>query len=112
MDVITSIISSPILWIVIVGWYFVAKTIRIVPQQSAWVVERLGRYHATLNPGLNFIVPFIDSLAYKHSLKEIPLDVPKQICITRDNTQIGVDGIIYFQVKDPQKASYGSQDYI
>ncbi len=106
------ILTSPFFWIVFVGFLFIAKAIKIVPQQSAWVVERLGKYHSTLNPGLNFLVPFIDTVAYRHSLKEIPLDVPKQICITRDNTQIGVDGILYFQVKDPHKASYGSQNYI
>lgn len=111
-DMLLAILLSPVLWIVIVGWFFVAKSIKIIPQQSAWVVERFGKYRVTLNPGLNFLVPFIDHVAYKHSLKEIPLDVPKQICITRDNTQIGVDGILYFQVKDPHKASYGSEDYI
>jgi regulator of protease activity HflC (stomatin/prohibitin superfamily) len=83
-----------------------------VPQQNAWVVERLGKYHATLTPGLNFLVPFVDVVAYKHSLKEIPLDVPSQICITRDNTQLQVDGILYFQVTDPTRASYGSSNYI
>src|SRR6185369_10687788 len=98
------ILTSPFFWIVFVGFLFIAKAIKIVPQQSAWVVERLGKYHSTLTPGLNFLVPFIDAVAYRHSLKEIPLDVPKQICITRDNTQIGVDGILYFQVKDPHKA--------
>lgn len=112
MEILLQVLTSPILWIVVVGWYFVARSIKIVPQQSAWIVERLGRYHSTLTPGLNFLMPFIDSVAYRHSLKENPLDVPKQICITRDNTQIGVDGIIYFQVKDPQKASYGSEDYV
>ena len=76
-----------------------------MPQQHAWVVERLGKYHATLAPGLNFVVPFIDRVAYKHILKEIPLDVPRQVCITRDNTQLQVDGILYFQVTDPMRAS-------
>ena len=66
---------------------FIMRTVKVVPQQSAWIVERLGKYHATLNPGLNFLGPFIDRVAYRHSLKEIPLDVPSQICITRDNTQ-------------------------
>ena len=66
---------------------FIMRTVKVVPQQSAWIIERLGKYHATLNPGLNFLVPFIDKVAYRHSLKEIPLDVPSQICITRDNTQ-------------------------
>jgi regulator of protease activity HflC (stomatin/prohibitin superfamily) len=91
---------------------FVFKTIKVVPQQHAWVVERLGKYHATLPPGLNIVLPFIDRIAYKHVLKEIPLDVPPQVCITRDNTQLQVDGILYFQVTDPMRASYGSSNYI
>jgi regulator of protease activity HflC (stomatin/prohibitin superfamily) len=86
--------------------------VRIVPQQNAWVIERLGKFYRVLEPGLNLIIPFFDRVAYKHSLKEIPLDVPEQICITRDNTQLTVDGIIYFQVIDPRLASYGSSDYI
>jgi regulator of protease activity HflC (stomatin/prohibitin superfamily) len=90
----------------------VIEGVRVVPQQSAWVVERLGRFHATLEPGLNIIVPFIDRVAYRHSLKEVPLDVPEQVCITRDNTQLAVDGILYFQVTDPRLASYGTSDYI
>jgi len=89
-----------------------AQAIKIVPQQHAWVVERLGRYYATLTPGANIVLPFIDRVAYRHSLKEIPLDVPSQICITRDNTQLQVDGVIYFQVTDPMKASYGSSNYL
>jgi len=96
----------------IVALVFVFKTINVVPQQHAWVVERLGKYHATLGPGLNIVVPFIDRIAYKHILKEIPLDVPSQVCITKDNTQLQVDGIIYFQVTDPMRASYGSSNYI
>ena len=95
-----------------VALIFIFKSIKIVPQQSAYVVERLGRFHATLAPGLNIVVPFVDKLAYRHDLKEIPLDVPSQICITRDNTQLQVDGILYFQVTDPRLASYGSSDYI
>jgi regulator of protease activity HflC (stomatin/prohibitin superfamily) len=91
---------------------FVFKTINVVPQQHAWVVERLGKYHATLGPGLNIVVPFIDRIAYKHVLKEIPLDVPPQVCITRDNTQLQVDGVLYFQVTDPMRASYGSSNYL
>jgi regulator of protease activity HflC (stomatin/prohibitin superfamily) len=90
----------------------ISRGIRVVPQQNAWVVERLGKYHATLKPGLNLLLPFIDSVAYKHSLKEIPLDVPSQVCITKDNTQLQVDGIVYFQVTDPMRASYGSSSYI
>lgn len=91
---------------------FVAKAIRIVPQQNAWVVERLGKYDRTLSPGLSVIIPFVDRVAYKHSLKEVPLDTPSQVCITKDNTQLAVDGVLYFQVTDPQRASYGSSNYI
>ncbi len=91
---------------------FIIRSIKVVPQQNAWVVERLGKYNRTLAPGLSFLVPFVDSVAYKHSLKEIPLDVPSQVCITRDNTQLTVDGILYFQVTDPMRASYGSSNYI
>ena len=90
----------------------IAKGIKIVPQQHAWVLERLGRYHATLTPGLSIVVPFVDRVAYKHVLKEIPLDVPSQVCITRDNTQLQVDGVLYFQVTDPMKASYGSSNFV
>jgi regulator of protease activity HflC (stomatin/prohibitin superfamily) len=90
----------------------VAEGVRIVPQQNAWVVERLGKFHQVLEPGMNLIVPFIDRIAYKHSLKEVPLDVPEQICITKDNTQLAVDGIIYFQVVDPRLASYGTSNYV
>ena len=98
--------------IVALAVVFVIEGVRVVPQQSAWVVERWGRYHATLEPGLNIIVPFIDRVAYRHSLKEVPMDVPEQVCITRDNTQLGVDGILYFQVTDPRLASYGTSDYV
>lgn len=98
--------------LLIIAVIFVAKSVKVVPQQSAWVVERLGKYHSTLTPGLNVLVPFVDRLAYEHSLKEIPLDVPSQICITKDNTQLQVDGILYFQVTDPMRASYGASNYI
>ncbi|MBS1197945.1 MAG: stomatin 2 [Proteobacteria bacterium] len=91
---------------------FVIESVRVVPQQNAWVVERLGKFHAVLAPGLNVIVPFFDKVAYRHLLKEVPLDVPEQVCITRDNTQLAVDGILYYQVTDPQRASYGSSNYI
>ncbi|WP_284619957.1 SPFH domain-containing protein [Aquabacterium humicola] len=96
----------------VIAAIFVIRSVKVVPQQNAWVVERLGKYHATLTPGLNFLVPFVDRLAYRHSLKEIPLDVPSQVCITKDNTQLTVDGILYFQVTDPMRASYGSSNYI
>jgi len=98
--------------ILIVVAIIVAKGVRVVPQQSAWVVERLGKYHGTLLPGLNLVIPFIDNVAYKHSLKEFPLDVPSQVCITKDNTQLAVDGVLYFQVTDAKMASYGASDYI
>src|SRR5450830_1044811 len=91
---------------------FIARSIKIVPQQHPWLVERPGRYHSTLTPGPKLLIPFVDNVAYRHSLKEIPLDVPSQICITRDNTQLQVDGILYFQVTDPMRASYGSSNYI
>jgi regulator of protease activity HflC (stomatin/prohibitin superfamily) len=96
----------------VIAIIFVMKTIKIVPQQHAWVVERLGKYDRTLTPGLSFVVPFIERVAYRHSLKEVPLDVPSQVCITKDNTQLQVDGIIYFQVTDPMRASYGSSNYV
>ena len=91
---------------------FIIQSVKVVPQQNAWVKEHLGKYAGTLTPGLNFLIPFIERVAYKHSLKEIPLDVPSQVCITRDNTQLQVDGILYFQVTDPMRASYGSSNYI
>ena len=101
-------------WIFLLGVViaFVIEGVRIVPQQSVYVVERFGRFHAVLEPGLNFIVPIFDRIAYRHSLKEVPLDVPEQVCITKDNTQLGVDGILYYQVTDPRLASYGSSNYI
>jgi regulator of protease activity HflC (stomatin/prohibitin superfamily) len=103
------IIALVLLAVVVI---FIVQSVKVVPQQNAWVVERLGKYHATLTPGLNILVPFVDRLAYKHSLKEIPLDVPSQVCITKDNTQLTVDGILYFQVTDAMRASYGSSNYI
>jgi regulator of protease activity HflC (stomatin/prohibitin superfamily) len=94
------------------GIAVVVEGVRIVPQQQAWVVEHLGKFDKVLEPGLNFINPFLARVAYKHSLKEVPLDVPEQICITKDNTQLSVDGILYFQVVDPRLASYGSSNYV
>ena len=96
----------------IVAVIVVIQAFRVVPQQHAWVVERLGRFYAVLQPGLNLIIPIVDRVAYRHDLREIPLDVPSQICITRDNTQLQVDGILYFQVTDPKLASYGSSNYV
>ena len=96
----------------VIAIIFIARSLKIVPQQNAWVVERLGKYDRTLTPGLSLLVPFVDRVAYKHSLKEVPLDVPSQVCITKDNTQLQVDGILYFQITDPMRASYGSSNYI
>ena len=96
----------------VIAVIFITQSIKVVPQQHAWVVERLGKYNGTLMPGLNFLVPFVDKVAYKHLLKEVPLDIPSQVCITRDNTQLQVDGILYFQVTDAMRASYGSSNYI
>ena len=96
----------------VVALIVIIRAIRVVPQQHAWVVERLGRFYAVLEPGLNFVIPFVDRVAYRHDLREIPLDVPSQVCITKDNTQLQVDGILYFQVTDPKLASYGSSNYI
>ena len=96
----------------VIAVIFIGQSVKVVPQQHAWVVERLGKYNGTLTPGLNFLVPFIDKVAYKHLLKEVPLDIASQVCITRDNTQLQVDGILYFQVTDAMRASYGSSNYI
>ena len=96
----------------VIAAIFITQSVKVVPQQHAWVVERLGKYTVTLTPGLNFLVPFVDKVAYKHLLKEVPLDIPSQVCITRDNTQLQVDGILYFQVTDAMRASYGSSNYI
>src|SRR5512135_1340613 len=109
MQVGSSLVTFVVFVVVLIA---IVKTIRVVPQQRAWVVERLGRFYAVLQPGLNFVFPIVDRVAYKHDLREIPLDVPPQVCITRDNTQLQVDGILYFQVTDPRLASYGSSNYV
>lgn len=107
---IGSLVFAILLFMIAVA--VIAGSIRVVPQQRAFVVERLGRFHAILQPGLNFIVPFVDRVAYRHDLREVPLDVPSQVTITRDNTQLQVDGILYFQVTDPRLASYGSSNFV
>ena len=89
----------------------VAKTAVVVPQQSAYVVERLGKYRATLGAGFHVLVPFIDVIRYRHSLKETAVDIPEQVCITRDNVQVHVDGVLYLKVLNPERASYGASDY-
>lgn len=98
--------------VVFLALLIIIRAIAIVPQQHAWVVERLGKFDRVLSPGPGFVIPFVERVSYKHSLKEIPLDVPSQVCITRDNTQLQVDGVLYFQVTDPMRASYGSSNYI
>ena len=90
----------------------IAKTAVVVPQQKVYVVERLGKYHTTLSAGFHILLPFLDSIAYKHSLKERAVDIPEQICITRDNVQVGVDGVLYLKVMDPKRASYGVTNYL
>ena len=99
-------------FIIAFGIVLAFESFKVVPQQQVWVVERFGKFNRVLEPGLTGIWPFFDRVAYKHSLKEVPLDVSEQVCITRDNTQLGVDGIIYYQVTDPRLASYGSSNYI
>ncbi|MEZ4289925.1 MAG: stomatin-like protein [Myxococcota bacterium] len=97
---------------VILAIVVVAKTATIVPQQTAYVVESLGKYSKTLDAGFHILIPFIERIAYKHSLKEMAIDIPEQVCITKDNVQVGVDGVLYMQILDPRRASYGIQDYI
>ncbi|MCC7007645.1 MAG: paraslipin [Acidobacteria bacterium] len=89
----------------------IVRTAVVVPQQSAFVVERLGRYSKTLSAGFHILVPFVDTIRYRHSLKEAAFDIPAQVCITRDNVQVGVDGILYMKVLNPERASYGIADY-
>ena len=101
-------VSALVLLVVLV----IAKTVKIVPQQSGYVVERLGRYHRTLQAGFHILVPFLERIAYKHSLKEQAIDISEQLCITRDNVQVGVDGVLYLQVLDPRQASYGITNYV
>lgn len=89
----------------------IKSAVLVIPQQHAYVIERLGKYHGTLTAGLNLIIPFVDRIAYRHTLKEVPYDVEPQVCITRDNSQVKIDGILYFQVTDARLASYGTSDY-
>ena len=107
MNIVTIIILGIII-LIIVAFF---KTIRIVPQKSAFIVERLGKYNSTLDAGLHILIPFLDNVAYKHTLKEQAIDVPPQTCITGDNISVEVDGILYLQVIDPKKASYGINNY-
>mgnify|MGYP001188358600 FL=1 len=106
MSVIVFVLIAVLVVIVI------AKTARVVPQQNAFVVERLGKYQKTLEPGFHILLPFVDVIRYKHGLKERAVDIPEQICITRDNVQVGVDGVLYLKVMDPKRASYGVGEYL
>jgi regulator of protease activity HflC (stomatin/prohibitin superfamily) len=101
-----------IVLLAIMALVVIAKTAIVVPQQSAFVVERLGRYSGTLDAGFHILLPFVDVIRYKHSLKEAALDIPAQVCITRDNVQVGVDGVLYLKILNPERASYGIQDYL
>ncbi|MEE4185347.1 MAG: stomatin-like protein [Gammaproteobacteria bacterium] len=98
--------------IAIVAIVVISKAAVVVPQQTAVVVENLGKYSRTLRAGFHILVPFIERAAYRHSLKELAIDIPEQICITKDNVQVGVDGVLYLQVLDPERASYGITDFV
>ncbi|HEU4504030.1 MAG TPA: stomatin-like protein [Nitrospira sp.] len=100
-----------VLFLALLVLYVIAKTAVVVPQQSAYVVERLGKYSNTLNAGFHILLPFIDTIRYRHSLKETAVDIPEQVCITRDNVQVAVDGVLYLKVLNPERASYGISDY-
>ena len=100
-----------VLVIAAVAFVVLLKTAIVVPQQSAYIVERLGKYSSTLHAGFHILFPFIERIAYRHSLKEAALDIAEQICITKDNVQVGIDGVLYLQVLDPARASYGISDY-
>ncbi|AEM46545.1 band 7 protein [Acidithiobacillus ferrivorans SS3] len=99
-----------ILIVVVAAFFILRTTIRVVPQQRAWVVERLGKYHAVLQPGLNFIIPFLDRIAFRFDMREVPMEVPAQVCISFDNTTMTVDGVLYLQITDSVKAAYGSSN--
>ena len=94
--------------LVLFAIFLALQTIKIVPQQNAWVIERFGKYNRTLEPGLSIVIPFMDRVAYRHHLTEFPIDIAPQVCITRDNTQVQVDGVLYYQVTDAARASYGA----
>jgi regulator of protease activity HflC (stomatin/prohibitin superfamily) len=102
--------SITIILLLLLGFAFLGSALRIVPQQQSWVVERLGRYQRVLSPGLNVLVPFVDRVAYRFDLREVPSEVPAQICISLDNTTLTVDGFLYLQITDAVKAAYGSSD--
>jgi regulator of protease activity HflC (stomatin/prohibitin superfamily) len=100
-------------WVIPTGVavWVLSSIVKIVPQQTVYVIERFGMYQKTLHAGLHFVIPFVDKIAYVHSLKEIPMDVQPQVCITKDNTQVHIDGILYYKITDPKLASYGTSDF-
>lgn len=106
------IFTFAIIALVVLAIVTLAKTATIVPQQQAYVIENLGKYSRTLRAGFHVLVPFVERIAYRHSLKEMAVDIPEQVCITKDNVQVGVDGVLYMQILDPERASYGIQDYV
>ncbi|MEZ4334942.1 MAG: stomatin-like protein [Myxococcota bacterium] len=106
------IFTFAIIGLVVLAIVTLAKTATIVPQQQAYVVENLGKYSRTLRAGFHILIPFIERIAYRHSLKELAIDIPEQICITKDNVQVGVDGVLYMQILDPERASYGIHDHV
>ncbi len=106
------IFTFAIIGLVLLAIVTLAKTATIVPQQQAFVIENLGKYSRTLRAGFHILVPFIERIAYRHSLKEVAIDIPEQVCITKDNVQVGIDGVLYMQILDPERASYGINDYV
>ena len=105
-------ITVAVLAVVLLVVFVIARTAVVVPQQTAFVIEYLGRYNRTLHAGFHILIPFVERVAYRHNLKETALDVPEQTCITKDNVQVGVDGVLYMQVLDPERASYGASNYL
>ncbi len=108
MTMTTIIFGAVAIFVIIV----IAKTAVVVPQQKAFIVERLGKFNQSLHAGFHILLPFLDVIQYRHSLKEVAVDIPEQMCITRDNVQVGVDGVLYLKVMDPQRASYGVTNYL
>jgi len=108
---VDNVLVIAVLAIVLLVVWVIARTALVVPQQSAFVIETVGRYSRTLQAGFHLLVPFVDRIAYRHTLKEQTIDIPEQVCITRDNVQVGVDGVLYLQVLDPRQASYGVMNY-
>jgi regulator of protease activity HflC (stomatin/prohibitin superfamily) len=109
METFTVVAALAIVAVVVL---VIARTAIVVPQQSAYVIENLGKYSRTLRAGFHILIPFVERAAYKHTLKEQAVDIPEQICITKDNVQVGVDGVLYMQVLEPERASYGIADYV